>query len=310
MFEKIRLFDVYALRNRVALPGAFVLFAWIAAVDWITSYQHTLDPFYLILVGLVTWNCGWKWGLFFSIFSVMNQTLIGMVSAQPISSSAYFYVLNFNKLFSDVVVVALLARLKVLHEREKSSARVDFLTGASNNKAFHEALGVELARHRRDGASFSVAYLDCDNFKQINDTFGHKMGDVLLVRIIETMNQHLRRTDVVARLGGDEFAIVLPKTDRSITHKIISKLRQELDLAMAARNWPVTFSIGVGIFLEVPKSEDDVISFTDQLMYQVKAAGKNNIIYDEFAFKKLSGTQQSRSARQPALRRGRGTATH
>ena len=310
MFEKIRSFDVYALRNRVALPGAFVLFAWIATVDWITSYQHTLDPFYLILVGLVAWNCGWKWGLFFSIFAVINQTLIGMVSGQSISNSAYFYVLNFNKLFSDVVVVALLARLKVLHEREKSSARVDFLTGASNNKAFHEALGVELARHRRDGASFSVAYLDCDNFKQINDTFGHKMGDVLLVRIIETMNQHLRRTDVVARLGGDEFAIVLPKTDRSTTHKIISKLRQELDLAMTARNWPVTFSIGVGIFLEVPKSEDDVISFTDQLMYQVKAAGKNNVIYDEFAFKKLSGTQQSRSARLPALRRRRGTVTH
>jgi diguanylate cyclase (GGDEF)-like protein len=310
MFEKIRLFDVYALSNRVALPVALVLFAWIATVDWITSYQYSLDPFYLILVGLVTWNCGWKWGLFFSIFSVINQTLIGMVSGQSISDSAYFYVLNFNKLFSDVVVVALLARLKVLHEREKSSARVDFLTGASNNMGFHEALGVELARHRRDGESFSVAYLDCDNFKQVNDTFGHKMGDVLLVRVIETMNQHLRRTDVVARLGGDEFAIVLPKTNRSITHKIISKLRQELDAAMVARNWPVTFSIGVGIFLEVPKSEDDVISFTDQLMYRVKAAGKSNVIYDEFEFRKLSSTRQSRSTLLTALPPRRGAAPH
>ena len=309
MFDKIRVFNVYALSNRVALPCAFALFAWIATVDWITSYQHTLDPFYLILVGLVTWNCGWKWGLFFSIFAVINQSLLGMMSGQPISNSAYFYVLNFNKFFSDVVVVALLARLKVLHEREKSSARVDFLTGASNNKAFHEALSVELARHRRDGASFSVAYIDCDNFKHINDTFGHKMGDVLLVRIIETMYQHLRRTDVVARLGGDEFAVVLPKTDRAITHKVIGKLRQELDLAMAARNWPVTFSIGVGIFLDVPKSEGDVISFSDQLMYQVKAAGKNNVIYDEFEFDKLHDTYQARSARLPALRRRRRSAS-
>ena len=307
MFEKIRYFDVYALNNRVALPIAIVLFVWIAAVDWITSYQHSLDPFYLILVGLVTWHCGWKWGLFFSVFSVVNQTLIGMVAGQSIANSAYFYVLNFNKLFSNVVVVALLARLRVLHEREKSSARVDFLTGALNNKGFHEALGVELARHRRDGESFSVAYLDCDNFKQINDTFGHKMGDVLLVRVIDTMNQHLRRTDVVARLGGDEFAIVLPKTNRAITRKIIGKLRQELDLAMRARHWSVTFSIGVGIFLEVPKSEDEVISFTDQLMYRVKAADKNDVVYEEFEFRKLS-TQPSRLTRPTAVQPRRGAA--
>ena len=248
--------------------------------------------------------------MFFSVFSVINQALTGMASGQPISNSTYFYVLTFNKLFSDVVVVALLARLKVLHEREKSSARVDFLTGASNNMGFHEALGVELARHRRDGASFSVAYLDCDNFKEINDAFGHKMGDVLLMRVIETMNQHLRRTDVVARLGGDEFAIVLPNTNRAITHKIISKLRQELDLAMAARNWQVTFSIGVGIFREVPKSEDDVISFTDQLMYRVKAAGKNNVIYDEFEFRKLSSTQQSRSTLLTSIHPRRGALPH
>lgn len=309
MLEKMRLFDVYALSNRVALPGAFGLFAWIATVDWITSYQHSLDPFYLILVGLVAWNCGWRWGLFFSVCAVINQTMIDVASAPHISNAAYLFVLNFNKLFSDVVVVALLARLKVLHEREKSSARVDFLTGALNNMGFHEALGVELARHRRDGASFSVAYLDCDNFKQINDTFGHKMGDVLLVRIIETMNQNLRRTDVVARLGGDEFAIVLPKTNRAITHRIISKLRQELDLAMAARNWPVTFSVGVGIFLEAPKSEDDVISFTDQLMYRVKAAEKNNVIYDEFELHKLGGAQQPGSVRPPVSRLRRGVTT-
>jgi len=300
MLKNIRIFDVYALSNRVALPVAFALFAWIAIVDWISAYPHSLDPFYLILVGLVTWNCGWKWGLLFSMLSVVNQTLFGMVSEPPISNSAYFYVLIFNKLFSDVAVVALLARLKILHEREKSSARVDFLTGALNNKGFHEALAVELARHRRDGASLSVIYMDCDNFKHINDTFGHKTGDVLLVRIIETMNQHLRRTDVVARLGGDEFAIALPKTNRSISHRIISKLRHELDAAMAERNWPVTFSIGVGIFTQVPKSEDDVISFTDQLMYRVKAAGKNNVIYDEFELRKLSSTRQSGSARVTA----------
>ena len=90
MFEKIRLFDVYALSNRIALPGALVLLAWIATVDWITSYQHSLDPFYLILVGVVTWNSGWKWGLFFSIFSVINQTLLGMVSGQPVPNSAAY----------------------------------------------------------------------------------------------------------------------------------------------------------------------------------------------------------------------------
>jgi len=282
MLNKVRQFNGFALSDRVALPLALMLFCWIAALDWVTSYELSLNPFYLILVGLVTWNCGWRWGLLFAFLSIVSQVLISFTAGQHAVKPLHFYVVNFNKFFSDVVVVLLLARLKILHEREKSSARVDFLTGALNNKGFYEALGVELARHRREGASFSVAYVDCDDFKAINDRFGHKMGDVLLAQAVDTMRSHLRRTDIIARLGGDEFAVVLPQTDEQTAARIIGKLRQELDLAMARREWRVTFSIGVGIFPVAPRSEDDVIAFADQIMYRVKSANKNDVAYDTF----------------------------
>jgi diguanylate cyclase (GGDEF)-like protein len=194
----------------------------------------------------------------------------------------YFFVVSFNKLFSDVVVVALLSRLRVLHDREKSYARVDFLTGALNYRGFYESLGQEMERHRRDASAFTIAYLDCDNFKEVNDHYGHKTGDLLLTTVVSAMKRCLRRTDIAARLGGDEFAIILLKTDTAGARKIIPNLHHELDELMTKRNWPVTFSIGVGVFPRIPRTEDEVISFADHVMYRSKAAGKNNVIYDEF----------------------------
>ena len=96
------------------------------------------------------------------------------------------------------------------------------------------------------------------------------------------MIANLRKTDVIGRLGGDEFAIVLSKTDGNDALNAIEKLRWELNAAMANHSWPVTFSIGLGIFVKVPESEDEIISFTDKLMYKVKSSGKNNVLVKEF----------------------------
>jgi diguanylate cyclase (GGDEF)-like protein len=87
---------------------------------------------------------------------------------------------------------------------------------------------------------------------------------------------------VIGRLGGDEFAIVLSKTNKEEAAHVVGKLRRELDAVMAEHGWHVTFSIGVGYFAGVPESEDEIISFTDRLMYRVKSSGKNNMLTDTF----------------------------
>jgi len=186
-----------------------------------------------------------------------------------------------------MVALGLASQLKVQHEHEKNSARLDYLTGIANQKGFYEALSVEIARHRREQSPLSVAYLDCDNFKQVNDRFGHKEGNRLIESVAQRIKAHLRKTDVIGRIGGDEFAIVLSKTDKDRAVNVIENLKRELNALMAEHGWPVTFSIGLGIFPSVPDSEDQIISFTDQLMYRVKASGKNNVLTETFAMRGL-----------------------
>jgi diguanylate cyclase (GGDEF)-like protein len=282
MLEKLTRTNIHILAGPIALVVGFGLFILVVIADYVTTFELSLTPFYLFIVLLVTWNSGWKWGLGFSILSFAVQVALGLTTGHPYSEAIYFYIDNANRLISYLVAWRLISALKVQHEREKNSARRDYLTDLANQKGFYEALGVEMARHRRDNNPMSIAFLDCDNFKEVNDGLGHKEGDRLLKNLARTMSANLRKTDVVGRLGGDEFAIVLSKTDKDQAIHIIGKLRQELDAAMAQHNWPVTFSIGLGIFASVPESEDEMISFTDKLMYRVKSTGKNNVMTEEF----------------------------
>jgi diguanylate cyclase (GGDEF)-like protein len=265
----------------------------VVAVDYVTTYELGFTSIYLFIVLLVTWNCGWEWGLAFVVMSFAAQVEIGDLGISAYSNPIYHYIRSANRLISFLIALGLTTQLKILHLREKEAARLDHLTGISNQKGFYEALGVEIARHRREQIPMSVAYLDCDDFKQVNDRSGHKAGDRLLENLAQLLKANLRKTDVIGRLGGDEFAIVLANTDKDRAVAVIDKLRRELDALMTAHGWPVTFSIGVGVFARVPVSEDEIISFTDKLMYRVKASGKKNILTEEFAGSGARGSQVS-----------------
>ena len=283
MFNRLTGINIYVLSRAAALAIGFAIFILVVITDYLTTYELSLTPFYLFTVLLVTWNCGWRWGLAFALLSFAAPVVIGIALGYPYSEPIYFYVDNANRLTSYLVALVLAWQLKLQHEREKNSARMDYLTGIANQKGFYEALRVEIARHRREKSPLSVAYLDCDNFKEVNDRCGHQEGDRLLERVTQTLRANLRKTDVIGRLGGDEFAIVLSNTDKEHAVNAVDKLRRELDTIMAEHGWTVTFSIGLGIFTQVPASEDEVISFTDKLMYRVKSSGKNNVLTEVFA---------------------------
>ena len=177
------------------------------------------------------------------------------------------------------VIAGMVFRLRAAHERERLYARTDALTELANSKAFHGVAAQELARCKRTGGQLAVAFIDCDNFKTVNDTLGHQTGDDLLKAIADTMKTHIRSMDTAARMGGDEFALLLPDATVEEAELVVNRLREKLLERMQQGGWPVTFSIGVAIYQTLPNTIDDMIHAADVLMYEVKQNTKDAAVF-------------------------------
>lgn len=162
-------------------------------------------------------------------------------------------------------------------ERERQRAHTDHLTGASNARHFAEVAQREIDRLQRYHQPFTLCYIDLDNFKGVNDSLGHSVGDQVLCAVTATIASHLRATDLLARLGGDEFALLLPQTEQAGALATMDKLRQEVATRMAASGWPVTLSVGLLTCHRAPASVDDLLREVDRLMYSAKGGGKDRV---------------------------------
>jgi diguanylate cyclase (GGDEF)-like protein/PAS domain S-box-containing protein len=172
--------------------------------------------------------------------------------------------------------------LKKAFEHERELARIDPLTGAANRRTFHELAQREIERSRRYKYPFTIGYFDLDDFKAINDQFGHKVGDEILCAVVKYADRRLRKTDLFARLGGDEFAFLLVETGPELARTIISKFQQDVFLQIQEVNSPVTFSIGVLTCIDSSLTIDEILKKVDDLMYSVKREGKNAIKYSVY----------------------------
>jgi diguanylate cyclase (GGDEF)-like protein len=148
-----------------------------------------------------------------------------------------------------------------------------------NSRRFYERLEEEIARCLRTNRPFTLAYIDLDNFKTINDLHGHSVGDQVLAKVAEILKRNLRRTDVVARLGGDEFVVLLVETDSESAKVAYSNTHEQLLETMQSNSWPVTFSTGVVTFETAPQTTNQAIRIADELMYGVKKTDKRNVLY-------------------------------
>lgn len=283
----------------IALSIAVPVFAFLVVAEYVTRYELGLGSFYLLVILAVGWFCGLPWATLFAFLAMFAQVEIGRSDHGALADPVSFYVGNANRLFAYLLVAWLISIIRALYHRENEMARVDYLTRIPNKLGFDEQLRVEIARHRRDRNPFAVAYIDCDNFKSVNDTRGHAAGDRVLKTVAETARANLRATDGVARLGGDEFAVILPDTGEFAAVQAMNKLRKVLASVVEENRWQVTFSIGVGVFLDTPESADDVISFSDGVMYQVKTSGKNKVLHRVYVAEPTAWLPKARRALVP-----------
>jgi diguanylate cyclase (GGDEF)-like protein len=180
-----------------------------------------------------------------------------------------------------LIVALLLAKLKQSLNKEKTIARHDYLTNAWNRMAFYELSRIEIARASRYKKSLSIAYIDLDNFKKVNDEHGHEAGDKVLKDISMVVTQHIRKGDIFSRIGGDEFTLLLPETDSAEAQGLVERIKNKLTILANSNKWPVTFSIGIVSFILKPESVEEMINIADTLMYSVKRTSKNRIVVKE-----------------------------
>jgi diguanylate cyclase (GGDEF)-like protein len=183
--------------------------------------------------------------------------------------------------------VQLLNQLKTCFNTEKSLSRTDNLTGAMNGRGFAERAGALFELGARHNRPTSIAYIDLDDFKKVNDKFGHFEGDKVLQAVGGILLKSVRRTDVVGRLGGDEFSIVMPETSVAGAKSALLKLKNDLAQAMKEHKWHISFSIGVISFDLPPAKLDEAIMSADALMYHVKRNGKNSILFKHYPTEKI-----------------------
>ena len=162
-------------------------------------------------------------------------------------------------------------------QTEADSARVDPLTGLANRRAFVEALESELSRCKRNPRPVTLAYVDLDDFKLINDRYGHTEGDAMLLRVAGVLRQNVRRSDVVARIGGDEFVLLFTETALSGAEAALQNIRSKLAVALLGEEQVLTVSVGSVTFLDAEISVADMLLAADRLMYDVKHNGKNGV---------------------------------
>ena len=286
--------------SRVRIFGVALLgVALVGVSDYLVGFEISLSVFYLGPVGIATWYAGRNTGVLIALISTLSAFAANLGAGHIVTRPG---IMIWNGLlhFGFMLVVAyLLDSLRIHIESEQELARSDSLTGIVNRRAFLEHLQYHLDLAAREEKPITLAYIDLDNFKRINDRGGHEEGDRVLRLVASTLTESVRRTDMVARLGGDEFALLIAGADRAGAESLIEKVRQSLVQALDGEQSVVTCSIGCVTFQVPPPTADTAIRTADTLMYKVKSQGKNAVAFEVFNYQIGNAAEPGAAADAP-----------
>ena len=244
----------------LALP----ILAAVGTVDAAFDVSVRLTILYLLPVVVASWTGGRVAGTAVATAAAITQLVVDLIIAPE------RWVLALWNFVVDLVVylgaAMFLVTMRTGWAEARRDARTDALTGVRNLRSFRDTAEAELARARRYGHPLSVALIDLDGFKEINDTHGHGVGDDVLRAVARHLEHSVRTSDVVARVGGDEFAVLLPETGSEAATAATRHLGNHAGIG----DHGVDFSVGVVSYDDSPDSVDQMLCEADGAMYDQK----------------------------------------
>jgi diguanylate cyclase (GGDEF)-like protein len=234
-------------------------------IDLTTGRDLSLSVVYVAGVAFMAWIGSFRVALLGGIAAagaVLADGIVNSVGSATAVSNAV------TALALLIATAAIVDRLRKALVRQANQARYDPLTGLPNRRACEERGALELARLERLGGALSVAFLDFDGLKQINDNGGHAAGDAALVHLATSSQKLLRPTDMLARIGGDEFVLLLPHTDYDEATAVIRRIQARL--AEADGGGPASVTVGLVTWRSAPPSVEQLFVEADALMYSAK----------------------------------------
>ncbi len=253
--------------------------ALVGVLDHLTGPGVSVAILYLFPIGLAAWSGGMGLGALMALFASAAWLNADQSGGGVFGHGLVPYWNALVRLGLFLIVAYLLTRLRTLLKEEAERGRTDSLTGLLNRRAFAQALDREIERARRYRRPFTAAYIDLDDFKRINDVYGHAVGDAVLKLAGDAIRQHVRATDLAGRLGGDEFAAVFIETEAEPGLRAATDLARALEGGLFGLREPVTFSVGAVTFNEPPADAEAALGAADAVMYTVKRHGKHAVAH-------------------------------
>lgn len=257
------------LAPRRALLGALLSMTTIFAVDVLTGETVRLEALYVFPIASVALHCERRSDVVVAIVVAVVMQALGLrVQDETVLTRV---VDSGVAVAASLLAVALARTLRRHYQASEERAATDALTGLPNRRAFDAVLEAEIDVRRRHGGAFSLALIDLDRFKALNDSMGHAAGDLALRLVSDTLSARVRASDAAARLGGDEFIVLLRNAPARDSERIRETLVSAIDLRLERAGFAVTASCGVATFETPPSSAALALEQADRAMYAVKA---------------------------------------